>query len=177
MPTAYSVRDVIVYTLLRLGGRVRGLKKLVKLVFLVQYEKSRLPLRKSIVKYMVGGKPAVRADFVIWDYGPFSKEIYDVLEDESLFTIADLEPPVTVELTGEGRRLAEEAGERLPRQLARRIDAVVERFGRLSGAKLAEYVYKMIDLTPSLKEEYLGVAVDKYLEDIGIRVKMIELTA
>jgi len=171
----YSVRDVVAYMLLALSGRVRGLKKLVKLLFLVQYERRGLLWRREVVKYTVADRPATATEFIIWEYGPFSRDIYDVLDDEQYFEILDPEPPVVIGLTHKGKELAQVAGKRLPEPLRQRIRIITKRYGNWTGAQLAEHVYKMLLLDPGIKEEYIGVSVDKYLRERGIQLREEEL--
>ncbi len=168
---AYSVRDVVLYVVDRLGG-VRGLKKLMKLVFLVEFESCG---SRCIRRYLVGGRPATRASFVIWDYGPFSKDVYEVLDDESLFDVADPTPPVLLTLTAKGRETARRAAERLPKGLKTRVDGVLRRYGLMDGGSLARLVYRMLDLDEVVKEEYIGSPVESYLKDRRFKIETVEI--
>jgi uncharacterized phage-associated protein len=76
----YGVREVIMFLLKSLGGRVYSVKKLMKLVFLAQYDVD--VERRIVYEYRYGGRPLARADFYIWSYGPMSNEVYDALESE-----------------------------------------------------------------------------------------------
>jgi uncharacterized phage-associated protein len=72
----YGVREVIMFLLKSLGGRVYSVKKLMKLVFLAQYDVEG----RVVYEYRYGGRPLARAKFYIWSYGPMSNEVYDALE-------------------------------------------------------------------------------------------------
>jgi len=74
----YGVREVVMFLLKSLGGRVYSVKKLMKLVFLAQYDVDAE--RRVVYEYRYGGRPLARAEFYIWSYGPMSNEVYDALE-------------------------------------------------------------------------------------------------
>jgi uncharacterized phage-associated protein len=76
----YGVREVVMFLLKSLGGGVYSVKKLMKLVFLAQYDVD--VERRVVYEYRYGGRPLARADFYIWSYGPMSNEVYDALESE-----------------------------------------------------------------------------------------------
>jgi uncharacterized phage-associated protein len=59
---------------------VYSVKKLMKLVFLAQYDVD--VERRVVYEYRYGGRPLARVDFYIWSYGPMSNEVYDALESE-----------------------------------------------------------------------------------------------
>jgi uncharacterized phage-associated protein len=74
----YGVREVVMFLLKSLGGRVYSVKKLIKLVFLAQYD---VDVEGCVVyEYRYGGRPLARTEFYIWSYGPMSNEVYDALE-------------------------------------------------------------------------------------------------
>ena len=76
----YGVREVVMFLLKSLGGGVYSVKRLMKLVFLAQYDVD--VERRVVYEYRYGGRPLARADFYIWSYGPVSNEVYDALESE-----------------------------------------------------------------------------------------------
>ncbi len=80
--TDYGLEDVVYWVLSGLGGSVDGLKKLMKLLFLVQYDvvNSRF-LGKRAIKYLYGGKPITRAEFYLWSFGPMSNEVYNIIDE------------------------------------------------------------------------------------------------
>jgi hypothetical protein len=55
---------------------VYSVKKLMKLVFLAQYDVEG----RVVYEYRYGGRPLARAEFYIWSFGPMSNEVYDALE-------------------------------------------------------------------------------------------------
>ncbi|MGC9051103.1 MAG: type II toxin-antitoxin system antitoxin SocA domain-containing protein, partial [Pyrobaculum sp.] len=60
----YDVGDVVAYVAFRLGN-VGSLKKLMKLLFLIQYETRRLFTPRA-VKFLYRSAPVTRAEFFIW---------------------------------------------------------------------------------------------------------------
>ena len=76
----YVVKDVLAKLILELGGQVEGIKKLMKLVFLMQYDVKRSITGRRAIKYKYKGQPMARAEFFIWSFGPMSSEVYDALE-------------------------------------------------------------------------------------------------
>jgi len=110
----YTVRDVLARLIQELGGEVEGVKKLMKLVFLVQYEfPGALPvvgrLARRVFKYVYRGGPAARAEFFIWSFGPMSNEVYEALEGGE-FSVEAGEPPYLVRYAGEPPALPQPGG-------------------------------------------------------------------
>ncbi|RLF23947.1 MAG: hypothetical protein DRN15_04325 [Thermoprotei archaeon] len=151
----YELRDVIFYVVEKLGGQVEGLKKLMKLLFLIQYD---LPGRFSsnVVKYLYDDKPICRGEFYIWSYGPFMNEVYDVIEEE--FIIDESEPPYIIMLP-EDYKYSE-----LPEEVGKRIDKVLSKHGKKRGWELEKLVCERLGLEESRKEEYMGVHIDLYIK-------------
>ncbi len=164
----YSVYDVVAYLLYRLGGRVEGVKKLMKLVFLSQY--SRRPLSRSVVKLLYQGEPLARASFYIWSYGPLSNEVYEAIEE---LPVDDTTVPVVIQLPP-GLR-PRELAERLPPPVRQRLDRIANRYGSLTGGELEKQANRILLLDESLKDEYRGLDVDEYIHRRGLRLRELEL--
>jgi len=154
----YSTFDVVVYLMKKLGGRVKGIKKLMKLMFLIQYEKTK----GTIVKYLYRGKPITRAEFYIWSYGPLSNEVYDAVEGG--LEVDDSDIPVTVKLPQQLN--VESVENRLPEAVKRRIESVIRMYGELQGFELERIAVKMLELDEFKKQEYMGSPVDNYIVSI-----------
>ncbi len=131
-----------------------------------------------------------RYRFIIWLYGPFSREIYDDLdmlvdsgeiveqvlgsdtqprvEEIPLSLYDDDSHPKTMFVYRPPkliwriklRKLARE----LPYELTRKVDYAVERFGHMRPTELEDYVDKLLHLTPEKKLCYWEKAVDEYLK-------------
>ena len=165
----YQVEDVVLYIIKKMG-EVQGMKKLMKLVFLTQYE-SKWRLGRVIVKYTYGGHPAARAEFYIWSFGPMSNEVYDAVEGLEERGLVEIRFGEYTEIVAKGGR-----GVSLPPPVAARLDEVVEKYGRRRGWELERIVNEMLGLDIEEKKlEYLGLPVDKYLELEGVRLEKKEL--
>jgi len=163
----YTVEDVIAYLLERLGGSVKGVKKLMKLVFLIQYEREG----DTVVKYLYKREPVARTEFFIWSYGPLSNEVYEVIDEKLI--IDDEEIPVVISLPkGAGST-------RLPEPVEKRVDYVARKYGGLMGYELERMVVEFLELDEYVKTEYMGVLVDDYIRDVSskknLRLRIIDL--
>jgi len=172
----YGLSDVVKYLLYVNGGKVEGIKKLVKLLFLIQYERCmpKVPVRsKCIKKYMHGGKPITRTEFYIWSYGPFTNKIYDVLDE---LYIEENGPTVVIGLPEDVN--VNEIERSLPDEVKKRIDEVVKKYGKKKGYELEVETLKILDLKESPKKDYYkGYDVDEYLRVEGIRLKEEDLAS
>mgnify|MGYP001773022974 CR=1 FL=1 len=56
MPMDYTLSDITRPLLNSLGGSVNGLKKIMKLLFLAQYE---FKMRRTVIKHFYNGKPII----------------------------------------------------------------------------------------------------------------------
>ena len=167
----YTVRDVLARLIQELGGEVEGVKKLMKLVFLVQYEFPRLPTLGGwrVFKYMYRCGPVARAEFFIWSFGPMSNEVYEALEGGG-FSVEAGEPPYLVRYVGEPPVL--------PRPVEERVGEVARKYGGLRGWELERRVVELLRLVPEEKKMfYMGWPVDKYLEHEGAKLEARELGA
>ena len=162
----YTAGDALAHLVLGAGGAVHGMKKLVKLAFLAQYdiEGSRA------VEYLCGGRPLMRVEFRIWLFGPSSLDIYGALAGRGFSTRDEREGDRHyVVVKYRGRR------PRLPEQAARRIDRVVEKYGSASGQELEDLVNALLGLDEERKERYAGWPVRRYLESEGFNAARAEL--
>ncbi|GEM_PF-888136 len=153
----YTVYDVVVYLIKRLGGRVKGVKKLMKLVFLIQYERRN----DRVIKYVFKGKPITKAEFYIWSYGPLSNEVYEVIDER--LRVDDSDVPVIIKLPTFNINRSEKI---LPEQVKKRIDYIVEKYGDLHGFELEKISLELLELDELKKSEYMGSSVDNYIRDI-----------
>lgn len=153
----YSIYDVISYLIKRLGGEVKGVKKLMKLIFLIQYERKG----DKIIKYLFKGRPVTRAEFYIWSNGPMSNEVYEVIDER--LRIDDREIPVIIKLPLIDISIFER---RLPEIVKKRIDDIVNRYGWLYGFELERISLKILDLDDLKKSEYMGSPIDDYIRTI-----------
>jgi uncharacterized phage-associated protein len=149
----YGVREVVMFLLKSLGGRVYSVKKLVKLVFLAQYD---VDVEGRVVyEYRYGGRPLARAEFYIWSYGPMSNEVYDVLESGD-FDLVSGELGLEIYYAGPVPQL--------PRPVAARLSDVAAKYGGWKPWQLERYVNQLLGLDiPEKKSDYMGVRLVNYL--------------
>jgi uncharacterized phage-associated protein len=147
----YGVREVVMFLLKLLGGRVYSVKKLMKLVFLAQYDVEG----RVVYEYRYGGRPLARADFYIWSYGPMSNEVYDALESED-FDLVQGELGLEIYYAGPAPQL--------PRPVAARLSDVAAKYGDWKPWQLEQYVNRLLGLDiPEKKSDYMGVRLVNYL--------------
>ena len=164
----YATRDLVAYIVSRFRGGVEGVKKLMKLVFLVQYGFPRHLFGRGVVKYLYGGLPVSRAEFFIWEFGPMSNEVYEAIEGSGFDVVTR---DLTTYIVYGGPR------PELPPPVAKRVDGVLGRYGRKRGRELEKLTLKLLRLEdPVKKGEYMGLLVDDYLERIeGVHIEKREL--
>ena len=167
----YSLRDLALYAIKELGGQVEGLKKLMKLIFLIQYEKPRF--HNYVRKYLFKGKPISGTEFYIWDFGPMSDDVYDIIEKEnSIETYVDEYGRVILKLSNTSINID------LPDIVRSRIDKVIEEHGDKSGSELERYILRhILKMDEIEKREYLGIIVDNYFKIKGVNIKFVELSS
>lgn len=171
-------------------GEVYGRKKIQKLLFLVEHydlESNRVVRSQGLTGYR----------FIVWLYGPFSKDVYDdldvlverglieekILGSDSIPQVHGIRLsmydddgyPKTLYIYRPGNPFMVilkpfsryRLGHQVPVDLARKIDQIVQRFGGMSPTKLEEHVNNLLKLTPEKKIRYWGVSMDEYLQAEG----------
>jgi hypothetical protein len=139
-------------------GKVEGLKKLNKLLFLVQYEKALLG--RAVREYVWKGEPVV-GEFFLWEGGP----VLDPTELEGL-TVDGAAIPATV-LPPPGVSLQDLSGV-LPLPVRRRVDKVLQKYGEKRGWELEERALKVLGIRSRAHlEEVKGQTVDEFLRKEG----------
>lgn len=170
----YGVRDVVCAVLEMMGGRIVGLKKLTKLLFLTQYViyKDAASGQIKAVKYLYGGNPITRAEFYIWTFGPMSNEVYDAVDELESEGVVDISGDLNaVVIIFKGERTPE-----VPEPVRRRISDVVRKYGGRKGWELERLVKKALGLhIEERRDEYLGYYVDDYLRAEGFELETRDL--
>ena len=179
------MRDkVLLYLLWRFFEKYKspldGRKKIQKLLFLIEHydpEQRRIKPSTGITGYK----------FVIWSYGPFSKEIYDDLDKlvENGLVIervvgSDEEPELDLYIDdGYPKRIyyyepsknlirnSQKLLEVLDRSAIKKIDVILELFGSKKPFELEKFVNNILKLTLDKKIEYWGYDIDSYLKKGG----------
>ena len=166
----YSLEDVIYTVLDRLGGSIDGLKKLMKILFLTQYDIKKGMLGRKAIKYLYGGNPITRVEFFLWNFGPMSNEVYDAideLEDNNVISTEALDNLYTTVRIS----IARKTQVSLPKPVLSRIDEVVRKYGNYRGWELERLVKRLLGLDIEEKRnEYLGYYVDDYLRKEGFNL-------
>lgn len=159
----YTVNDVVFFVIRHLGG-VQGLKKLVKLVFLADYER----MGDVVIKYLYGGEPLSRARFYIWTFGPMSNEVYRVVDGDLIEAQQDELGRVVLYTRAEPH---------LPTEVQTRLREVLAKYGELRGGQLERLALKLLKLRPEDKADYMGMWIDDYLREVGLKLKLVDLAA
>ncbi len=141
-----NTENVILYIINKLGEKIEGRKKLMKLMFLVEHFDVK---KHGLVKTKLMGN-----DFLIYYYGVFSfdvKKAYDSLVSKN--KIKDKFP---IELKQKGQiKLNEDFGGR--------IDDIISDFGEMSGYELEIKTLDMLGIKPFEKGKFFGKSVKEII--------------
>ena len=159
----YSVSDVIHFFLKLLNG-IHGARKLVLLAFLADYER----VGDVVIKYLYGGEPLSRARFYIWTHAVMSNEVWQAVEGESVKARVDQFGRVI---------LYTDVEPRLPPEVEVRLKEVAAKYRELRGGQLERLALKLLKLRPEDKADFMGMWVDDYLKEAGLKLKRVELAA
>jgi len=157
----YAAEDVVFY-ILRSSGGVHGLRKLVLLTFLADYER----VGGAVVKYLYGGRPLSGAKFYVWPHSVMSNEVWRAAEGDAVKARVDQLGRVV---------LYTDAEPRLPPEVAARLREVLAKYGGLRGGQLERLALKLLRLNPEDLADYAGVWVDDYLRESGVMLKLVDL--
>jgi hypothetical protein len=139
-------KDIILYLMQKLGDRVEGKKKIMKLMFLLEHYD--FDLKKIVDSQKIGN------EFFIYYYGVFSTNVMQSISS----------------LTSEGKikdglplKLKSRVSIKLDPEIQSRVDEVITKFGDYSGYKLEIGTLKMLGITPFDKDKYMGESVKDIL--------------
>lgn len=141
-----DTQSCILYILKHVSG---GRKKIMKLMFLLDYydiNNNKLTLNKAI-----GNK------FIVYYYGVFSKEVMDDILKlirngkvvESYYGKLEVNEPDKADIQN--------------RELKKKVDAIIEKFGKSSANELETETLRMIKLTKQNKYASFGIMIDAIL--------------
>jgi len=141
-----ETKNVIIYLISKLGNRIEGRKKLMKLMFLVEHFDTK---NEKVTKNHTLGN-----QFFIYYYGVFS---FDVMKS---FTELDREKKIedTYLIPLKTKHEVE-----LDEKLREKVDWIVEKFGDLSGYRLETETLRMLKIEPSEKDSYFGKKVEEII--------------
>jgi len=184
-------RYVLLYMLLKFysmyGKPLYGRKKIQKLLFLVEHfdlGSKRIVKSRGLTGYR----------FVVWSYGPFSKEIYEDLEklvDEGYVEERVVGSDATPEYEGivldlytddgfpkrmfiyeprvrDPSRILGQLEKKLDHRVVTVIDGVLQEFGLKMPHELEDFVNGLLKLSPDKKVRYWGIDIDSYLDREGL---------
>jgi hypothetical protein len=141
---------VITYLIDRLGPRIEGRTKLMKLMFLIEHynPESKEPTRKGFL----GNK------FIIYHYGVFSR---DVMNDYlRLYNMKVLDERGTRPIL-----LQYEKSPDLDDKTKSRVDFIINKFGNYEGSLLVHCTLKLLGLTKETKDDHFEESVIPLIKD------------
>ncbi len=139
-------KNIILYLIQKLGDKIEGKKKIMKLMFLLEHYDFEL---KKIVESKTIGN-----EFFIYYYGVFSTEVMRSIS--SLTAEGKIKDGLPLKLSGS-------AGVKLEPETQGKVDEVITKFGDISGYKLEVGTLKMLGITPSDKDKHMGESVKDIL--------------
>lgn len=147
------------------GGSLLGLRKLIFLLFLSQYEKDDKD--GSIIKYLYDSEPVARTEFSFWAITPFNVEIYDILHNFEVVS----GPNTTLIISHNN-----EYCNKLPNPVRIRIEEVLYKYVDMDAEKLREIALDALGApSEEVLRRYDGYLVDDYIEESGLAHKTVDL--
>lgn len=141
---------------------LHGRKKLTKLAFFTEHwipEEDLLSDRQRIGVF----------DFIIYKYGPFSREMMDLFDDlkqENL--IEESRHPMggsEIRTTEEGKEKFNQIDRNLPKSETSQISRVTAKFGDKRGGELENLSLEYLGISQEEKHEYMGMPVDVVISE------------
>jgi len=132
-----QTEKIILYLINKLGDKIEGKKKVMKLMFLVEHYD--VNLKKLIRNGLLGN------NFLIYYYGVFSLSIMNC--------VSGLIQKGIIE---EGFPLKSTEKIEIEQKDKEKVDKIIQEFGEKTGYELEVETLKMIDIEPSDKEKFFG---------------------
>ena len=139
-------KNIILYLIQTLGDKIEGKKKIMKLMFLLEHYDFKL--KKIVENQSIGN------EFFIYYYGVFSTEVMQSIS--SLTSERKIKDGLPL-------KLGSNAGIKLEPETQSKVDEVITKFGDISGYKLEVGTLKLLGITPSEKDKYMGESVKDIL--------------
>lgn len=140
-------KNIILYLINRLGDKIEGKKKLMKLMFLIEH----YDIQKK--KLIPGG--FLGNTFYIYRYGVFSTDIMQCFNE--LVQEKEIKEGFPLKCTKEIRLENEE--------IKQRIEGVINKFEKVSGYDLEIETLKMMGIEPYEKERHFGKDVNNLIKN------------
>jgi len=146
VPQNLDTKNVIMELLKKLGERIEGRKKLMKLMFLVEHFDIK---SEKITKHGTLGNR-----FFIYYYGVFSRDVMNSYTELVQERKIEDGLPMTLKFKDEIE---------ISKELVGKIDRIVEKFGEDSGYELEKKTLHMLGIEPSEKDSYFGKDIEQIL--------------
>lgn len=141
-------KEAILCLIKRLDNGIEGRKKLMKLMFLVDYF--------NINSEKITKSPLLGNDFIIYHYGVFSFEVMnDFIE---LVKERKVEDTFPIKL----KRKQEEL--KLPQSIKEKTEKIGDKFGDENGYQLEIKTLEMLNIKPEEKSRYFGKSVKELIK-------------
>lgn len=146
-------QEVLSYLIEHLGTRNKSRKKLMKLMFLMEYYD--LNREKLTDKQFLGN------DFIIYKYGVFSSDVMEDLLELNMKGILEDYP----------LRILKEIPFDLENETTSRADSILMRFGDKYGYQLENFTLSLLHLNKETKKKYIGRSVVPFIKAVNTGTK------
>ena len=139
-------KSVLLYLISKLGERSEGRKKIMKMMFLINYFDTN---KNSLIK-----KPLLGEEFIVYHYGVFSFDVMNNFLD--LSNNGEIQGGFPIKITSKREF-------QLDSKLKSNVDEVIGKFGDKSGRILELETLKMLGLDLKTKKEHFGEPVTNFI--------------
>lgn len=143
------------------NGNVNGRKKLMKLVFFMEY----LDFNENRLSTDVGWDDF---DFIIYSYGPFSHDVmdeFDKLKEKKWIKEKREFMGYEIELTEEGEEKLESISNKIDEEETKRLQELCERFSKKKGGSLERKSLEYLGITKEEKKNFMGTPVEVIISE------------
>jgi len=140
-----TTEKIIIYLINKLGDKIEGKKKLMKLMFLIEHYD--VDSKKLVCNGLLGNT------FSIYYYGVFSLDIMNYVDGL-----------IQKEKIKDGFPLRSTEKIKLEPQIKEKVENIIQGFGEKTGYELEVETLKMMDIEPSDKEKFFGEPVNKLIK-------------
>lgn len=143
----YKPEKTILYLIKKMGEKVEGKKKLMKLIFLLEYYS---PITKKI-------EPSLNfdRDYSVYYYGVYSSKIMDSIRNLISSNYIKDGFPLKMERNIEIV---------LDPELQNKVDTIINTFGDMTGYQLERLTLQMLGVNIIEKREYFGISIEEIIK-------------
>lgn len=138
-------KQIIQYLVDKLGSKIEGKKKLMKLMFLIEHY--------DISKDKLTSETRIGNKFYIYHYGVFSLDVMNCTNE--LFKEKKLK---------DGFPLVSTQSTQLNKEIEAKVKQIIGKFGKMKGYDLEVKTLQMMGIEPYEKGEYFGQDVSKLIK-------------